>query len=346
MEAVGPLVSIVIVAFNSKADLERCLPTLATQDVEHEIILVDNCSTDGTFEWLQRSYPQVRVMALGGNLGYAAGNNHGIQAARGRYVLVLNPDTMVHPEAITELVRVAESCPRAFVTAKLIQPDGSLNACGNQMHYTGITTCTGRGQNPVEYRGVRPSFLLSGAAILAPKVAWLDVGAFDEHFFLYMEDADLSLRAQLKGYTLLCAANAVMTHRYSLNMSARKFYYLERNRLLTLVKIYDSRTLRKMALGLFLTELATWAYALFKGRPYLVARWRGYIWLWQHRQIWWQARRQVQATRQISDARLVSQMTESLPYQQLIGWPWVTHVLRQVTTPFYRLARPRWPEHA
>lgn len=336
----GPRLSVVIVAYNSKADLEACLRSLARQDVSHEVIVVDNNSSDGTAEWVRRHHPRVRVLRLPGNIGFAAGTNAGLRAARGRYLLALNPDTRVHRGALRELLRVARQHPRAFINPKLLLPQGTINTCGNQMHYTGITTCIGLGEASATYRGTFRPPALSGAAVLAHRDAWQDVGGFDERFFLYMEDADLSLRARLRGYELLCACEAEVTHRYDLKMSAQKMYFLERNRLLMLFTAFERRTLRHMMGGLVLTELATWAYAALKGPAYIGARRRGYTWLWQHRRETHEVRALQQSKRQVSDRDLIACMTSALPLDQLIGTSLIGNAIGTIVRQAYECVHP------
>jgi GT2 family glycosyltransferase len=340
MDTTTPLLSVVIVAYNSKDDLETCLPSLARQDIPHEVIVVDNNSSDETAEWIRLHYPRARVLPLPDNIGFAAGTNVGLRSARGRYALALNPDTEVRRGALRELLHVAQQHPRSFINPKLLLPEGTINTCGNQMHYTGITTCIGLGEDSATYRGMFRPPALSGAAVLAHRDAWQDVGGFDERFFLYMEDADLSLRARLRGYELLCACEAEVTHRYDLKMSAQKMYYLERNRLLMLFTAFERRTLRRMIGGLVLTELATWAYAALKGPSYIGARRRGYVWLWQHRHESRNVRASRQAQRQASDSELIVRMTSTLPLDQLIGSSRVRHAVGTIVRQAYDFVHP------
>lgn len=335
-----PLVSIVIVAYNSRRYLERCLPSIASQNISHEIIVVDNASTDDVAGWLREIDPDARLIELPINAGFAAAANCGVRAASGRYVLVLNPDTVLHAGALTEMLRVAEGRPGAFVNPKLVQPDGTLNACGNRMHLAGITTCIGLGSDPDAYHGVLPIPILSGAAILTERASWLAMGGFDEGLFLYMEDTDLSLRARLLGHELLCAADAIVTHDYTLKMSPDKLYYLERNRLLTLLKTYSWETLLRLIPSILLTEVATWLYAAIKGPPYLAARGRGYAWLWKHRAGWLAARRAVQEARREPDDTILAEMSIALPLQALLGSSRSVVMLESVSGSVYRRIVP------
>lgn len=330
----------VLVSYGSRADLERLLPTLFAQGRGLEVLVVDNRPGDGTADWLGAAYPSVRVIPRADNPGYAGGNNAGILEARGRYVLILNPDTELHPGALKTLLEAIQAHPNALIGAKLLNPDGSVNAVGNVMHYSGITTCRGLNEPAERYQGLEPVSLLSGAALIAAKETLLGLGGFDEDYWMYLEDTDLSLRARLRGHPLFSANDALVTHHYQLGMNPRKFYHLERNRLLTLFKVYEGRTLRRMAPALLLTELATWGFALLKGPKYLAARWQGYAWLYRNRDLMRQKRAKVQATRVTPDEALLEGALTHLPFEQLTS-PKLAGVLDRLTRPLYTLLRPR-----
>lgn len=336
-----PALSIVIVSYHSREDLERCLPTIERQDFDdYEIIVVDNAPSDGTGEWLECTYPNAIVVSNEANTGYAGGNNLGIRHASGEHVLILNPDTELHDGALAALVDAVRKHPGALITAKLLSPDGTVNACGNEMHYTGITSCRGIGKPADAYAGTESVPLVSGAAFIARRNLLDDLGGFDARFFMYHEDSDLSLRARSRGCQILCAADSVVTHHYLQGMSPNKLYHLERNRLLTLFKNLEARTLIRLALPLLLTELATWVFALSRGPEYLGARARGYVWLWRERRTWAAERAKAQGLRRVSDAQLLATSTVDLPFDQLTN-PRIARFLDSVTGPVFRLLRPR-----
>jgi GT2 family glycosyltransferase len=108
-----PLVSIVVLNWKAHHLAEMCLGSLFAMDYPNiEVIYVDNGSADGSVEFVSARFPQAVMLALPENIGYAGGNNAGIRAAKGKYVVLLNQDTEVHPQFIGEMVRVAESDPR------------------------------------------------------------------------------------------------------------------------------------------------------------------------------------------------------------------------------------------
>lgn len=331
-------VSVVIVAYKSNDDLERCLPSVFAQSHQPlEILVVNNSPEDGLREWLELNYPSVRLIQNPVNNGYAGGNNLGVKEAKGDFVFLLNPDTELQPRSLESLAKAAQQNPNALITAKLLNPNGTINACGLEMHYTGITSCRGLNKVATSYWGLHETSLVSGGAFIVSKQLFLDLGGFDETYFMYMEDVDLSLRARLQGMSILCAGDALITHHYELAMSRQKFYYLERNRLLTLLKLYQSKTLWKMSPALILTELATWAFALLKGPSYLSSRWKSYSWLLQNKKHWQEARQALNQQRRISDKDLLKTGLTQLPLEQLVSNRSLGNILNTLVQPLYSL---------
>ena len=333
--------SIVIVSYNSRADLARCLPTLFEQQTNtlFEVIVVDNHGHDGVADEVTAHYPQVRLIRNPANTGYAGGNNLGLAQAKGQWILFLNPDTEMWPGCLERLMQTARQHPNALITPKLLNPNGTINACGNQMQYIGITTCRGLNQPASSIRHQHPVPLLSGAAILAPASVLSQIGAFDESYFMYFEDTELSLRARLAGFSLWCDADALITHYYKLGFSPTKFYYLERNRLLTFLTLFSRPTLWRLVPALLLTELLMWGFAL-RGTAYLKARFQTYHYLYTHRKAIRQKRRLTQALRTVPDAHLLRDSLLAIPFEQLTS-PGLGRLLDTIIRPVYRLLRPR-----
>lgn len=336
-----PELSIIIVSYTSLDDIKRCLPTVYSQSttVEFELIIVDNHGKDGVAEWLPQVYPSAIVIKNPTNSGYAGGNNLGLTQARGQWVLFLNPDTELTPDFLSQLMSTAKQHPMALITPKLLNPDGTINACGNEMHYTGLTTCRGLNQPSSAFESLQVVPLLSGAAILAPQAALQTIGAFDETYFMYFEDTNLSMRARLAGFELLCEPAAVLTHHYKLGMSPMKFYYLERNRLLTLWQILSRTTCFQLLPALLLTELFMWLFAL-RGWAYIRVRFQTYTYLMRHRTMIRHHHQVIQNSRCITDAQLMAGSLISLPFDQLIGGT-LGRICDAVTRPIYSFLRPK-----
>lgn len=337
----SPELSVIIVAYNSLSDLVRCLPSIqqaANGRIDYELIIVDNYGRDGLATWLKTNYPSVQFILNRANTGYAGGNNLGLAKARGTWTLLLNPDTEVGLDSLVQLLQTIRAHPDALITPKLLNPNGTINACGNQMHYTGVTTCRGLNQPASAYNELHEVPLLSGAAVLANTERLRRLGGFNESYFMYFEDTDLSLRARLSGYILLCEARAEIRHFYTLGLSPTKFFYLERNRLRTLYGVLTRATFRQLLPGLFITELLMWGFAL-RGPRYLRARVRTYAWLWRNRSAIGEAHRQIQQTRRVSDATLLRDSLVALPFDQLVSGQ-LGRWLNGFFKPIYALLKP------
>ena len=172
--------------------------------------------------------------------------------------------------------------------------------------------------------------------MLADRETWATLKGFDPDFFLYMEDADLSLRARLMGREIWCAADAEIVHRYALNMTPKKFYWLCRNRWLIVAKNFSAATIWQRALGLMVTELLVLGYAVMNGPRYVFAMPRALWAVWRRRGVLRGQRQAIQQSRTVSDRELDRWLSHGLPYGQLVGRPWLQHLLAGVTHPILR----------
>lgn len=206
-----PLVSVIIVNYNTRAQLARCLDSLraACEAVAMEILVADNGSADGSPAMVATEYPEARLIPLQENLGFARANNLAARLAQGRYLLLLNSDATVKPGTVPGLVAFLEANPEAGIAApRLRNPDGSyqpsvrtfpcpLNlfleatALDRLVRRTAHGGFAGDATRPVEYA--------SGAALMIRRRLWQALGGFDESFFFYGEDADLCYRALAEG---------------------------------------------------------------------------------------------------------------------------------------------------
>jgi GT2 family glycosyltransferase len=315
-----PKASIIIVNTNELDDLKRCLPTVLNQQYdEYEILVMDNASTDGSVEYIQEHFPGVRLIENGDNLGYAGANNAGFANATGDVLAVLNPDTTVEPDWLSELVRALESSPNAgLATSKVLLMDDTnrINACGNQITFAGITVCRGLGQPADSYNQLEAVSAVSGAAFAIKRSVLEQIGPFDDGFFIYYEDTDLSLRAALAGYRCLYVPGSIAYHDYALRLSGWKFFLEERNRLLSWLKVFRWGTLVALLPTLLLAEVLAWGYALLHGPDHLRSKARSYIWIITHRQQIAAARRQTQALRRVGDRRLLRKLSHRLTLAQ------------------------------
>lgn len=332
----------VLVSYNSRGVLGPCLTSLFCEGLtETDVVVVDNASTDGTPDWLRQEFPRVRVIDQGYNAGYGVAANRGIEAAAAEAVLLANPDTIFQPHSVGRLLKALADHPAGFITPKLLLPDGRINACGNLMHLSGITSCQGYGEPADRYRGTFPVFLLSGAVVLARRETWARSGGFDPEIFLYMEDAELSLRARMLGIESYCAADAAVIHDYRLNLSADKFQWLERHRLWTIYKLYTLPSLLALLPSLLLVSGMTWMFALMKGPRYVAARFKADWWLWSHLHRLWNGRRQFQRVKTQPDQSMLTSLQPNLPLAQLMSGSKLSQSLSRAVTAAFAVLRPR-----
>jgi GT2 family glycosyltransferase len=275
-------VSVIIVSYNSRSHLTRCLSSVcADLGPGGEVIVVDNGSSDGSAELVAAGFPQARLVRST-NTGYAGGNNLGASLAQGEYLVFLNPDTEVEPGALAALVAPLAEGRAGLTTACIVHMDAPeiVNTCGNAVHISGLTTCRGAGQprsahaEPVEVAAV------SGAAFAIRRALFTALSGFDERFFMYVEDTDLSLRARLAGHACLYIPAAVVRHAYAPAFSPSKVYHLDRNRHFMLLKNFRRDSYLRLLPALLLAELLTWGFMLMRGPAYWPVKLRVYRWLW------------------------------------------------------------------
>ncbi len=222
--------SIVILNWNTRADLEQCLRSLFGHrwESEVEVIVVDNASEDDSVGMVRSLFPEAKVLANERNLGFGAGNNRGMALASGRYVMFLNSDTVVTEGAIDALVRYADSRPDAAVFGpKLLNTDGSLQySCRSFPNLgTGFFRNTPLGRlfprnrfnedyllTGWDHADPRDVGWVSGSALMIRREIALKLNGFDEGFFMYCEDVDLCYRARELGMKTAYYPGAVIYH--------------------------------------------------------------------------------------------------------------------------------------
>jgi GT2 family glycosyltransferase len=224
---VAPRLTVVIPNWNGERFLSTCLSSLRRQTYrDFETVIVDNGSSDGSVEFVRRDFPELRVIPLPENRGFSGAVNAGIMASDAEYVALLNNDTEVDPGWLGALVRAADAYPEAgFFASKLVDfhDRNLLDGAGDALRLSGFPYRLGHGERD---RGQfdRPAYVFSAcaAAALYRRAMLEDVGLFDEDFFSYCEDGDLSFRAQLAGYRCLYVPDAVVYHMGSASTGGKR----------------------------------------------------------------------------------------------------------------------------
>lgn len=315
-----PKCSLVIVTYNSLHHLRLCLASIFCQIYpDYEVIIVDNASQDRSNDYIEQTFPQVQIIKNQENLGYGAANNIGFKHASGEYIAVLNPDTKVEANWLVEIISALEADRKAaMATPKilLMEVPDRINACGNEITFSGLTFCRGLDQPSDRYSEAEQVSAVSGAAFVIKRDVLEKIGGFDDSFFLYYEDTDLSLRALLAGYKCLFIPTSVVFHNYSFKFNSRKCFFQERNRYYALLKTLRWPTFFVILPQLLISELLAWSYAIICGPSHMGNKFQSYLWLVRHIGKILTARKKVQNLRNISDRTLLRNLGYQVNFSQ------------------------------
>jgi GT2 family glycosyltransferase len=239
-----PAIAVIIANLNGEEYLRDCLTSLSSQSFrDFEVIVVDNGSADGSLRLLEKEFPWVRVIPLEKNVGFAKGNNIGIQASSSQYIVTLNNDTIVEPGWLAALHEAAGKDRAVGMVASKIflgREGREIDSAGMLLYPDGMSRQRGRGETDSgQFDGSREILFPSACAALYRREMLDEIGLFDEAFFSYCEDADLGLRGRLAGWLAVYAPAAVVHHLYSGTggkYSGFKAFHVERNRFWVLLK--------------------------------------------------------------------------------------------------------------
>ncbi len=315
-----PTVSVIVLNYNGLRFLERLFNSLIDDSFsDRELIMVDNASTDNSVAYMREKFPAVRIIESGRNIGYAAGNNLGIQHAIGKYAVLLNNDIEVAAGWLAPLVAELDSDPQiAAVQPKLLQISDRTRfeyagAAGGYIDPYGYPFMRGRvfgnvEQDSGQYDTAEDVFWTSGAAMAIRKSSLKNAGLLDEDFVFHMEEIDLCWRLLLQGQRLRVRPDAVVYHHGGGSLktdSYRKIYLNHRNSLLMLIKNYSTARLLARLPVRFLLDIVLIIKSLvtldIKRAAAVIA---GYLWLLGHMGTIINKRRAVQRKRLLPDNSL------------------------------------------
>jgi GT2 family glycosyltransferase len=248
------IASVIVLNWNGKRFLSKCIASLLEQNfAEYEVLLIDNGSVDNSVEMVHRDFgdnPRLRIVKLGCNYGFSKGNNIGIKHANGKYVIVLNNDTEVKPNFVSELVRVAESENNsASVSCKIMHYDGTV-WFGQYFTNGGFivpffTQAFSTQYLNRIYNQSSQNLANSGCAVLYKKSVIEKIEGFDEDFWTDWEDYDLGFRTNLAGFKSVYTPEFLVVHLGggSAGSSPERYVRIYRNMLFTYFKNYDTKNL-------------------------------------------------------------------------------------------------------
>jgi len=311
----SPWVSIIVVNYNAGHFLQKTIDKVATQtDIDYELILLDNASTDGSLETLKTDHIQnFKLMAMSENLGFAAGNNLAAQQAKGDWIALLNPDTEAKPDWLAAFKTAIDIHPDtamfAGATINTSNPD-IMDGAGDCYHVLGVPWRGGYSRPASELPGIGECFSACGASALIHRETFLEMGGFDERFFCYCEDVDLGFRLRLEGQRCIFWPDALVYHFGSGTTSVASPFSVRhgtRNRLWTFVKNMPPLAFFFLLPLHILLTFAFIGRAFMKGRgkPTLLGFMDGLKGLGPV----WRDRKKVQARRKLTSWQICRQMS-------------------------------------
>lgn len=313
-DGANPAITVIVVNYNGGDYLGRCLASLERQTFrDFETILVDNNSTDRSLERIDAAPDRFTLLRQSENLGFAAGNNIGAKAGAGRWLALLNPDAEAEPDWLAELMRAVAQRPDQRVVASLqisLNDPSKLDGAGDCYLAYGYAWRGGFGHPREQAPPAGECFAPCGAAAFYPRDAFLSAGGFDERYFCYHEDVDLGFRLRLLGEVCQFAPKAIVHHAGSA-ISGRASYFSVfhgvRNGVWTYVKNMPTGLLALTAPVWLAGAIALLARGVARGQ--FKPTWEGLLAAFGDLEPALAARRDIQASRAITTARLAAALT-------------------------------------
>lgn len=319
----GSQTCVIVVAYNSGAFLRECIVSVLDTEPQVQIVVVDNSSADSAVEQIKAEFPFIDIVRSAENVGFGGGCNLGAARAEREYFVFLNHDAQVRSGWLETLVQpLAEDSTLGLVTPKILLQDhpDTINVAGLDVHLSGLSLCRGLGEPDSAHSQPAEVAAVSGAAFSARRSVFESVGGFDEDFFLYQEDVDLSIRIWLAGYRCLYMPDSVVLHHYSSPVPGRrKVFYLERGRYLVLLKSFKARTLLALFPTLLVAEAVTFGWSILREPLAVLQKLSAWVWVVTHWSQIADKRRQVQACRAVKDGVVLDHCNQYLSFEQMAG---------------------------
>jgi GT2 family glycosyltransferase len=270
----GSLISIIILNWNGSECITECVESVEKTIYKNiEIIIVDNASTDDSLEKIKNNFPDVHLIELKENIGYAAGNNRGFQKAQGEFIATLNNDTVVDPKWLSQPIAFLENDKTIGIIAcrQMKYNDHEIIDCLYSYPLRSLLfqpMGSGKKYSSKELYS-QPGFVLGagGASAIYRKKLLDELDGFDERYYSYHEESDLCMRAFLSGWKCMYAPSSIVYHRgsFSYNRIKKQFgYYHERKRIWFIYKFYPKTFFLKNIVWISIMALRLIRVHLFK----------------------------------------------------------------------------------
>ena len=327
----------------AKRFLHDCLASLRAQTMqEFDLILVDNESSPESLEYLKSIATEATIISLEKNEGFAGGNNAAIKEAMKQgyeYVFLVNMDTVLEADCLVKIMQAAEEEPDSAIQARLMMyPDKQkVNSLGNSTHFLGFGYSLGNNELYDPKNNRREIAYPSGAAVLFPCKALEEIGLFDEEMWMYNEDQDLGWRFWLSGRKCLIANDAVVYHKYEFSRSITKYYWMDRNRIIAIIKNYRLLSLICIFPAFIIMEIGLILFSLKSG--WFKEKLKVWMYFSQSKNIRYlvEARRKTQGLRKSSDRRITKYFSGIIWYQEIDDYK--LRIINPIFSLYWRIVR-------
>jgi len=267
-----PLISIIILNYNAGNLLIDCVSSIEKSAYTNfEIILVDNVSKDNSHKKCKEKFPTIKLIENNKNLGYCEGNNVGLRMARGEYVVILNPDTIVDNNWLDELLKAYENNGEGLYQPKFLatSDNSMLLSTGQMIQLFGFGYSRSKGNKDENlFEQIEQIDYASGTCLFTSKEILKKIGLFDPFLFAFHDDLELCWRAALNRIKSFYVPKSIVYHPIegtSFKWSPLKFKLMERNRKYCLLTLYDRSTFFKMLPALIIVDITVFFFYLSKG---------------------------------------------------------------------------------
>ena len=311
----------------AKKYLASCVKSVREQNYQGQIkvFITDNESTADSFNYLKAQVPEAIIHRNDNNDGFAKGCNDSMRLAlreKFDYIFLLSIHSVLDKSCVSELVSAIETDDKiAVVQARMMMDGDTINSLGNVTHFLGFGYCEGYKQKwNDQARRIKEIFYPSGASMFCRREALEQVGLFDEEFWMYNEDQELSWRMKLAGWRIMLAPQAIAWTKYEFQRSIKKFYWMDRNRVLSILLCYHPLTLILIFPAFLVMELGLILFSLKSG------------WFKEKMQVWtyflslknwkyiFKARKRNQELRTVKDKKIVKLISGRIWYQEVDDW--------------------------
>jgi len=327
---------VIVLNYNAGDLLLNCIDSLKKSTYANlEILVVDNISSDGSQRKCKEKFPDIKLNQNEKNLGYCGGNNIGIKEAKGEFIVILNPDTIVEPNCVKELILAHKKFGDGLYQPKILSlnEENIIQSTGNMLHVFGFGFARDKGNRITDKKEeVEKIGYASGTCLFTSRKVIEKVGLLDEFLFLYHDDLDLGWRAAQIGINSYYVPDSKIFHveSYSLKWSAKKFYWLERNRKYCLLTHYSKETYGKMRFSLMLVDLFVWVFYISKG--FLGAKIKAELEIRKNKEIIEKKFNELEKRKTVSDEKLIKNFPDEIFVPRNVSQESMNHTFNSILT--------------